>query len=275
MMFTQSSGLDSAMASSVLPCVPDFAANFSPDFQAAQFLPSLVDLMPVAAVVQDLWTGHCVLWNQAAERRFGYSAQSAIGQPLDQLLPLDSAVWGQCDRVTLPSTLSPTQPDTGSEEIARYLLLTWAQDRAIAQSAQSVEVQSHLPGNDAAHDAALIATQQELEQLRSELQQAQEVLSRQEQQVALSQKMMEVAHEISNPVNFLCGNLRYVTDYSQQLLQWVQFYHGQAESHPDIQITNEAIDLEFLQEDFPKVLNSMWAGSERLLQILQILKPPI
>src|SRR4029079_14705144 len=49
-----------------------------------QYFESLVDISPVAVVTMDrdeIVSG----WNPSAERLFGYSAQDAIGRPIDSL----------------------------------------------------------------------------------------------------------------------------------------------------------------------------------------------
>jgi signal transduction histidine kinase len=90
---------------------------------------------------------------------------------------------------------------------------------------------------------------------------------------SLGQLVAGVAHEINNPVNFIHGNLRYVQEHSQNLLELVQLYQNH---HPDsdsqIQTTVDEIDLEFVQEDLPKVLNSMRLGTDRIFQIVRSLR---
>jgi PAS domain S-box-containing protein len=56
-------------------------------YRAADFqLGELFDRGREAVVVADLHTGCIVLWNPAAEQLFGYSADEAIGQPLEILM---------------------------------------------------------------------------------------------------------------------------------------------------------------------------------------------
>jgi len=58
-------------------------ANLLPtDFQLGVLFERGLD----AVVVADLQEGHIVLWNRAAERLFGYSAEEAVGRPLELLM---------------------------------------------------------------------------------------------------------------------------------------------------------------------------------------------
>jgi diguanylate cyclase (GGDEF)-like protein/PAS domain S-box-containing protein len=54
--------------------------------QAKDTLAAVIDTSPVAIVCTDL-DRHVVVWNQAAERMFGYPANEVIGQPIDLVWP--------------------------------------------------------------------------------------------------------------------------------------------------------------------------------------------
>jgi PAS domain S-box-containing protein len=114
---------------------------------------------------------------------------------------------------------------------------------------------------------------QDLEQTLSELQNAQTQLIQSEKMSSLGQLVAGIAHEINNPVNFIHGNLTHANNYSQDLLQLVELYQTQIPDPPSI-IKSEidAIDLEFLKEDLPKVLESMKIGSERIREIVLSLR---
>ncbi|WP_339366857.1 PAS domain-containing sensor histidine kinase [Calothrix sp. 336/3] len=114
---------------------------------------------------------------------------------------------------------------------------------------------------------------QELENTLRELQLTQSQLIQSEKMSSLGQMVAGVAHEINNPVNFIHGNLTPACDYVNDLLNLVvlyQEYYPQPVS--EIQEEIEAIDLDFLQDDLPKLLNSMSVGTTRIREIVRSLR---
>ncbi len=117
------------------------------------------------------------------------------------------------------------------------------------------------------------AQTEKLQQALHDLQLAQTQLIQSEKMSSLGQLIAGVAHEINNPVNFICGNLKYVAEYAQDLLHLLQEYQKfLPEAPPDLESELDNIDLEFLIEDFPKLLDSMKLGSDRIVEIVQSLK---
>ncbi|MFP4009831.1 MAG: sensor histidine kinase, partial [Spirulinaceae cyanobacterium] len=114
---------------------------------------------------------------------------------------------------------------------------------------------------------------QELSQTLAELQQTQAQLIHTEKMSSLGQLVAGVAHEINNPVNFIYGNLSHACDYSRDLLNLIQAYQDEYQN-PSQEILEqlEDTDLDFLQEDFPRLLNSMKVGAERIREIVKSLR---
>jgi len=113
----------------------------------------------------------------------------------------------------------------------------------------------------------------QLELALQNLQRTQSQLIHTEKMSSLGQLIAGIAHEINNPVNFIYGNLTYVNDYTHQLLSLITLYQQHdAHNYPEIEAFIEQIELEFIQEDLPKMLSSMKLGAERICQIVLTLR---
>ncbi|MEG5159611.1 ATP-binding protein [Microcoleus sp. AT3-A2] len=89
---------------------------------------------------------------------------------------------------------------------------------------------------------------------------------------SLGQVVAGIAHEINNPVNFIYGNISHVSDYIQDLLRLLHLYQQYTPANSEIQAEIEAIDLEFLIADLPKILVSMKGGVDRIQKIVLSLR---
>lgn len=121
---------------------------------------------------------------------------------------------------------------------------------------------------------------QQLQQQTSDLENTLRDLRRTQGQLVQSEKMSSlgqlvagVAHEINNPVSFIYGNLEHADTYARDLLDLVALY--QTHYPTPVEAISEAMaamNLEFLTEDFPKTLNSMKMGAERIHNIVLSLR---
>jgi PAS domain S-box-containing protein len=116
-----------------------------------------------------------------------------------------------------------------------------------------------------AAEATILHKSQALEQALQDLQNAQLQTVQSEKMASLGNLVAGVAHEINNPIGFLNGSITNAKDYVKDLLEHLELYQ---QNHPNaakaVQDNAEDIDLEFLREDLPKLLNSMKGATDRI-----------
>lgn len=125
----------------------------------------------------------------------------------------------------------------------------------------------------ATRNETIVQQVQQLQDTLETLQNTQTQLIQTEKMSGLGQMVAGIAHEINNPINFIYGNLDYAKEYIQNLIELLQLYQTKY-PQPDFAIQEkiEAIDVEFLQADLLRLLNSMEVGSERIKGIVKSLR---
>lgn len=168
------------------------------------------------------------------------------------------------DRFVMPSGL----PNNEIQFLAHTIQDAATRVEAYQQLEQEMVQRKQVEAALLQSEAQLRQYTQDLEKALQELQQAQMQMVQSEKMSALGNLVAGVAHEINNPVGFLKGSLSNATDYMRDLLQHLHYYQ-QIYPKPasTIQEHAEAIDLEFLVEDLPKLITSMAAATERVQTI--------
>ncbi len=122
-------------------------------------------------------------------------------------------------------------------------------------------------------EAKLNLQTQQLEEALLELKRTEAQMIHSEKMSSLGQMVAGVAHEINNPVSFVYSNLVPAREYAQDFLQLLELYQQHyPQSPPVIQQKIAEIDLDFIKDDFMKLLNSMEVGTERIYKIVLSLR---
>jgi signal transduction histidine kinase len=113
----------------------------------------------------------------------------------------------------------------------------------------------------------------ELAETLNRLQQTQVQLVQKEKLSALGELVAGIGHEISNPVNFITSNIPHAKIYVAGIINILKLYQENYPNPvPEINTACDEIDLEFVQQDLPKLLGSMALGADRIRGISDSLR---
>ncbi|MBP0016062.1 MAG: GHKL domain-containing protein [Cyanobacteria bacterium SBLK] len=122
-------------------------------------------------------------------------------------------------------------------------------------------------------EAVLRERSEGLTKALKKLKTAQMQLIQSEKMSALGQMVAGLAHEINNPVSFIYGNIQHAQGYAQDLINLLLLYQSHyPQPVAEIEETIEELDLDFLLDDFTKVLESMKLGASRIREIIASLR---
>jgi signal transduction histidine kinase len=109
---------------------------------------------------------------------------------------------------------------------------------------------------------------QQSQQAFQDLQKAQLQLVQSEKMSALGNLVAGIAHEINNPVGFIAGNIPPALDYLRDIFDLLDLYQQEyRQSNAVIAAKINEIDLEYIQEDLPKLVASIKLGINRIRDI--------
>lgn len=222
--------------------------------------------------------GHFIYMNQAHAEIYGYDEpKELIGQHW-------SVLYDDLERQRFEQEIMPIFAQTGrwsGESIVRRRDgSSFLTEVSLAVTADGLVCVAQDITDRKLAEAAIKQSEMQLRQRAEQLEFALQELQRTQAQLIQSEKMSSlgqlvagVAHEINNPVNFIAGNLTHANSYMQDLIGLLQVYQ---QHYPNpiaaVQAEADAIDLDFLMADLPKLLSSMHVGVDRIQTIVRSLR---
>ena len=90
-----------------------------------------------------------------------------------------------------------------------------------------------------------------------------------EKMFMLGKLVSVISYEISNPINFIVGNIDRVNQYMADLVELLDLYQKLLPNSPaEIQKRVKNMELDFIKSDFTKTLKSMKNGAKRIAETI-------
>jgi len=127
-------------------------------------------------------------------------------------------------------------------------------------------------------EAELVKQNAELTELNQKLSMAQEQLMQSEKLASIGQLAAGVAHEINNPIGYIFSNFSSLETYIASLLRVLSVYQklgdatDKSAAAAELQAILKEVDLDYLKEDIPALMNESREGITRVRKIVQDLK---
>lgn len=128
-------------------------------------------------------------------------------------------------------------------------------------------------------EEALRQSYENLKEINARLESAQNQLLQADKMASIGQLAAGVAHEINNPIGYISSNLNTLERYVNDLLRLLEGYEKYFETHgkhlvadEDLRAIEKKVDIRYLREDLPELLNESKEGIDRVKKIVQDLK---
>lgn len=175
------------------------------------------------------------------------------------------------------AVIQPQSPESTAVNLLRLKNRTTANNNFILLNQKIKELTEETLWRKEAQET-LSKTNERLKQTLNDLQRTQVQLVQTEKMSSLGKLVAGVAHEINNPIDLIDDNIDRILDRIQDLLEIVKLCQQEDLKPTSISIEEisvreklAAIDLDFLRKDLSTIVNSMRAGTGRIVEIVKSL----
>ncbi len=241
----------------------------------SRLLASVVESSDDAIITKNL-DSIITSWNHAAVDLFGYTEAEAMGQPITMLFPADRlqeeaqiiARIKNKKRVKHFETIRLHKDGSPIDISVTISPLIDSHGNVIGASKIVRDIRDRKQA-----EAQIHKKNQALKMALTQLQQSQLQLVKSEKMSALGGLVTGIAHEINNPVGCIVGNVAAAQDYFSDLLGLLDLYAQQFPNPgPDIENELDAIDLTYVRDDLPQLIQAMKDSGKRIVSISRSLR---
>lgn len=152
------------------------------------------------------------------------------------------------------------------KQLTKLIAIAIRQQEQIAQVKRETTVRKSLEAKLNSHSQQLQTNLEEISKLQEQLLENQKMSN-------LGQLMIDMLSEINKPAGFIYESLESASQYAQDLIEFLEDYQSSPDRVQRFSTSNiQYLNLETVKTDFPNLLWSMGAGSERIKDIVENLQ---